>query len=340
MPDPSKPSLDSKVQKPAGVTDGLANVRVPGLVGGLLSVVWITAVGGYLYSGSADGASMGVVLTLFVVFLPLALIWSAIVTLRSVAELRGEAARLQASVDAMRTAYLAGGQAGGMKPSVERRIEEIAQSAKVTESAITSIATRRDSAGTQVSAERKAALITPLAPAPETEQPSLALGTPAEALRPPLTTADFIRAMQFPETPDDREGFRALRAALEDRAVAKLVRAAQDVLTLLSQEGIYMDDMRPDRTRPELWRRLAAGERGRGIGGLGGIRDRSSLALATGRMKEDEVFRDTALHFLRTFDRVFTEFEKNASDSDLMDLAETRTVRCFMLLGRVTGMFD
>ena len=46
---------------------------------------------------------------------------------------------------------------------------------------------------------------------------------------------DFIRALQFPETPEDKEGFRALRLALEDRTSSKLIRAAQDVLTLLSQ---------------------------------------------------------------------------------------------------------
>ena len=47
---------------------------------------------------------------------------------------------------------------------------------------------------------------------------------------------------------------RALRMALKDRKVAKLVQASQDVLTLLSQEGIYMEDLRPDMARPEIWR--------------------------------------------------------------------------------------
>ena len=73
-----------------------------------------------------------------------------------------------------------------------------------------------------------------------------------------------------------------------------LIRASQDVLTLLSQDGIYMDDLRPDRARPEVWRRFAQGERGRAIAALGGIHDRSSLVLAAGRMKKDPVFRDAA----------------------------------------------
>ena len=177
-------------------------------------------------------------------------------------------------------------------------------------------------------------------PQPEAEQPGLALGTPAEDMRAPLSVADFIRAVQFPETAEDREGFRALRLALEDRHVAKLIRAAQDVLTLLSQEGIYMDDLVPDRAHPSVWRRFAAGERGRTVAGLGGIRDRASLALTATRMREDPIFRDAGHHFLRAFDKAFAGFEANATDADLVDLAETRTARAFMLLGRVTGTFD
>ena len=57
-------------------------------------------------------------------------------------------------------------------------------------------------------------------------------------------------------------------------------------------------------------------------------------------MREDAIFKDAAHHFLRSFDRVFQDFEKAATDSDLTDLAETRTVKAFMLLGRVTGVFD
>ena len=101
-----------------------------------------------------------------------------------------------------------------------------------------------------------------------------------------------------------------------------------------------MDDLKPDRARPELWRKFAAGERGRGIAALGGVRDRSSLALTAGRMREDPVFRDAAHHFLRTFDRTFSEFETRATDADLADLSDTRTARAFMLFGRVTGTFD
>ena len=308
-------------------------------VAGLLSLVWCVAVAAYVWTAPAGTGTLGLVLVLLVVFMPLALIWAAVTTLRSVRALRSEAARLQVTVEAMRADYVTARQAG-LKPSVERKLDDLAATARQTETALASFTSRRDTALTQASADRKAALVMPVAATASEAEPSLALGTPAEDLRAPLTAADFIKALQFPENADDRDGFRALRLALEDRITAKLIRAAQDVLTLLSQEGIYMDDLKPDRARPELWRRFAAGERGRTIAALGGVRDRSSLALTAGRMREDTVFRDAAHHFLRSFDKTFAAFEPNATDEDLADLADTRTARAFMLFGRVTGTFD
>ena len=337
MPEPDDKPMDLGLY---ARSDGEPRLTATEVVAGGLSLVWVAAVVAYVLTGPQDSNALGLVLTLLVVFLPLALIWAAVTTLRSVRSLRTEAARLQATVDAMRNAYLATQQTqASLKPSVERKIDEIAVSTKSTETAMATFTSRRDPSLTVPSADRKAALAAPRQD-PTAEQPGLALGTPAEDLRPPLSVADFIRALQFPENPDDKDGFRALRLALEDRTVAKLIRAAQDVLTLLSQEGIYMDDLRPDRARPELWRKFATGERGRSVAGLGGIRDRAALALTGSRMREDAVFRDAGHHFLRTFDKTFAEFERNANDADLADLAETRTARAFMLFGRVTGTFD
>ncbi|WP_146132816.1 hypothetical protein [Hasllibacter halocynthiae] len=48
--------------------------------------------------------------------------------------------------------------------------------------------------------------------------------------------------------------------------MAKLVRAAQDVLTLLAQDGIYIDDIPAEPAPPEPWRAFAAGPRGRAQG--------------------------------------------------------------------------
>lgn len=308
----------------------------------VLTLVWFALVIGFFLLIPSSGTgfdALSVTMALVGIFLPVAMIWVAAVTARTAREMRAEAQALKQSVEAMRAAWVAQ-QSARTGQSVERKLDEIAAAARQAESAIVTFTTRRDAQATQPSADRKAALATPRTAALGEDQPALALGTPAEDLRAPVSVADFIRAMNFPDSAEDREGFRALRRALEDRTMAKLIRAAQDVLNLLAQDGIFMDDLKPDRARPELWRRFAQGERGREVAALGGVRDRSSLALTSGRMRNDTIFRDAAHHFLRQFDKTFSEFEKNATDQEVVDLADTRTARAFMLLGRVTGTFD
>ena len=314
---------------------GLSGVEIAALA---LSVLWllIASVFIVIMRGEPAGGleSLRFVLTALAVFLPVGMIWVAATAMRASRVMRQESVRLQAAIDAIRQAYLnqAQGQHGLSDNSVTKKLDEIAAAQRKTETALATFTTSRMS-------ETR-----PAAPAPENtatgDQATLALGTTAEDLAPPLAPGDFIRALNFPETADDEEGFAALRRALRHHQSGQLVQAAQDVLTLLSQDGIYMDDLRPDMARPEIWRRFSAGDRGRSIAALGGVRDRSSLALTAARMKQDTIFRDSAHHFLRLFDRAFAHFEKTATDSEISALSETRTARAFMLLGRVAGTFD
>lgn len=318
-----------KGSRPAGVT-------ATDVIAIVLSLLWLAVSGGFFLFAKpgTDGVSFDpamFVMTFLAIVMPVALIWIGAASAKSSRIMREESARLQAAIDGMRQTYIQQQQSHSIAapPGVEKKLDEIAAAQKQTETAIATFATSRSRTAAPVSK-----------PKPVSDQPSLELGTPADELQPPLPVADFIRALNFPETAEDQEGFRALRRALQDRAASKLVRSAQDVLTLLSQDGIYMDDLRPDRARPEVWRKFAQGERGATVAGLGGVRDRSCLALTAGRMRQDHIFRDTAHHFLRQFDRTLTEFEQTASDQDMSDLAETRTARAFMLLGRVSGTFD
>ncbi|TKD15542.1 hypothetical protein FBT96_16440 [Rhodobacter capsulatus] len=327
---------------PAPLPAAAASNRTAWVAGGL-TALWLALVGAvwlFMPAGEVSGlTAASLVVTVVGVLLPVVMIWVAAVTARTAQEMRAEAQALKVALEAMRSAWLNQNQIRGGQ-ALEKKLDEVAIAARQAESALATFSTRRDNAATHPPADRKAALAVPKPAAPVDDQPRLALGTPAEEFKTPVSVADFIRAMQFPDNAEDKEGFRALRRALEDRTMAKLLRAAQDVLNLLAQDGIYMDDLKPDRARPELWRRFAKGERGREIAALGGVRDRSSLALTSGRMRADTIFRDAAHHFLRQFDRTFTEFEQNASDQEVAELAETRTARAFMLLGRVTGTFD
>ncbi|MDR9484521.1 MAG: hypothetical protein RI566_05055 [Sediminimonas sp.] len=331
---------------PLGIYDRPTQGRITGIeiTSVVLSVVWLGGAGLYFLGGGeaegdagAPGVDGGFLLKMLVLFLPVAMIWVAATAARASRVMREESRRLQAAIDAIRHAYVAQNQSKGAQSdkTVAAKLEEIAEAQKKTETALAVFTTTRD----RNAPLRDAGQPTGDAQAQD-EQAALPLGTPADEIGPPLSREDFVRALNFPETTEDEAGFAALRKALQDREAAHLIRASQDILTLLSQDGIYMDDLRPDMARAEIWRRFAAGERGRAVAGLGGIRDRSSLALTAGRMKQDPIFRDAAHHFLRRFDKMLAEFEKTASDSDISDLAGTRTARAFMLLGRVAGIFD
>lgn len=322
---------------------GVFNRRVPGsglsvaeTVALVLTALWLAGITVFFYlTGGASGAEdpLRSIVVFVAIAMPIALFWVAALAANSARIMREESARLQAAIDTMRQTYVAQSQTAhmGLRPSsVERKLDQImaAQSRTDTEGAFAAFASIREAQS------RPAASL----PAPPEQQPSFALVETPEPTAE-VTIADFITALNFPETPEDRDGFRALRRAMQDRRSAELITASQDVLTLLSQEGIYMDDLAPDRARPEIWRRFAEGQRGKPIATLGGIRDRSCIALTAARMRNDPVFRDAVHHFLRKFDKVFSEFEKHATDAEIAALAETRTARAFMLLGRVTGIF-
>jgi len=319
-------------KKPEGRTAGE-------LIALALSVGWMVMVGLFFFFLPPTTAvedrfdSLRFILILMAIFMPVAMIWVAAAASKSARVMKEESGRLQAAIDGMRKTYIENraGPVGGMQPTVEKKLNEIAQATRKTETTLATFASTRQDAKLK---------ITSVAVTPTDDQPALALGTSAEDIAAPLPNPDLIRALNFPDNDQDTRGFNALRLALKDRNARQLVQASQDILTLMSQDGIYMDDLRPDRARPEIWRRFAHGERGRAMASLGGVRDRSSLALTSGRMREDTIFRDAAHHFLRRFDQTLIAFEPGATDEEISALSETRTARAFMLLGRVTGAFD
>jgi len=329
---------DDKTSKstPAGLylaTQGQSTQAIEWL-GVALAILWL-CVSGYILMMPIEG-NANMLASMLIVFMPVAILWLAVIVIRTSQKMRQESQKLYVAIEALRKAYIDQSKMNGApatEASITRKLDSIAESQRKTETAIAMFTSTR-------LAEAQNAAIPNTAQPQAEHQPVLALGTPVEELAPPLAKPDFIRALNFPENANDEEGFNALRRALKDRSVAQLVQASQDILTLLSQDGIYMDDLRPDMARPEIWRRFAKGERGRTIATLGGIRDRSSLALTNVRMKKDPIFRDAAHHFLRLFDRGFSKFEESATETEISALSETRTARAFMLLGRVAGTFD
>lgn len=303
-----------------------------------LSVLWVVAVSIFVLAlGQPAQADARVNRVLFVIalFLPVAVGWLMLLAVRAERQRRAEIAGLRNSIEGLRQAYAAQMQAGAMthRAAVEKKLDAIASSQRGTEALLASLTGQRPIVPFDLSGDAGEGV--------SDEQHRLALGAPSFPAPPPLSSADFIRAMNFPENENDKEGFNALRRVLKDRLAGRLIKASQDILTLLSQDGIYMDDLLPERAIPaEAWRRFAAGARGKDVAALAALSDRASRALTAARMRRDLVFRDAVHHFLRQFDRTFAEFARRATDRELADFAETRTARAFMLLGRVAGTFE
>ncbi|WP_019953513.1 hypothetical protein [Yoonia vestfoldensis] len=301
-------------------TDDLQGFTQTEAAAAVLSVFWIAGIGLFFWYLPDDAGGLRPVVMLLAMFVPVGMAWVAFVSGRAARRMAAETQRLETAIDALQQAVLAA------KPAPAAPVAE-----PKSEAATSRFASRRE----------VSRLIVPrAAPQRQADQPTLALGPGPEDDDPPLERPDLVRALNFPENQDDTDGFAALRRALRDRRARRLVQASQDVLTLLSQDGIYMDDLRPEPASADLWRRFSKGERGRSMDALGAVRDQAALSLVAGRMREDTIFRDAVHHFMRRFDEILVTFEENATDTDLLELAETRTARAFMLLGRATRTFD
>lgn len=318
-------SYNNRAREAEGLTQGEA-------IGIAIAVGWMIVIGIFFWlsmtsdSGNGDFALGRWVLIVIAVFVPAGLIWIATLLARTARHLREDLYLTQAEVQ--RLSVLAKQQAA--TPVQPQTVAP--QPAPEPEATQPSSFTSKR--------ELSRLIVPRAAPQAPSDQPALALETPPDDENPPINRPDFIMALNFPDDENDTAGFAALRRALRDRSARKLVQASQDVLTLLSQDGIYMDDLRPEPATADLWRQFAEGVRGKDVDPLGGVKDQTYLSLVSTRTREDTIFRDSVHHFLRCFDQMLVSFEPDATDTDLLALAETRTARAFMLLGRSTGTFD
>lgn len=282
----------------------------------LLLLFWLLIPGGT----HPDTRGMTRILTITGVIMPFALIWMAVGLARAINRLREEAAELRGNLS---------------------QLQELA--AKRPKPASSDPATTGAQPPRRPAATDPARAAKPVQPAARTARPasqpqqgSLRFDAP-EPVEIPSET--LIRALNFPDDPNDQETIAALRMALKDHETARVLRAAQDVVTLLAEHDIYMDDLPPDPVPPAIWRRFAEGERGEIAAKIGGIHDEIALETATALLRGDEIFRDTAHHFLRHFDVMLTRDTPRLDDEQLAALADTRSARGFMLIGRAAGVF-
>lgn len=289
------------------------------MIGAGLSVVWLLLVllfwllGPDAMPGTASGLMW--LATIISLLLPLVLIWMAVGLARAITGLRAEADDLRLRLGTMR------------ETATTRPTANPAQVARAAP------------AQPRLAAQpaRPAAASTPPRATPaDQRQTAMSFESPNPVSVDP---DDLIRALNFPEGPDDRETIAALRAALRDHEYSRVIRAAQDVVTLLGENGLYMDHLAPGKPNPAIWRRFAEGLRGAQVQAMGAIHDDNAEDLTLTMLKSDEIFRDSAHHFLRHFDLMLTRIGGQLSDEQLVRLADTRSARAFMLVGRSANVF-
>lgn len=175
------------------------------------------------------------------------------------------------------------------------------------------------------------------APLPQ-KRPDQVVSEPLDIVEA-VTPKTLILSLNFPDGPEDHDAVEALRLALNDTGLARLIRAAQDVITLLAGKGVYMDDLATELAASGAWRSYAAGARGGDLSDLAGVRDDAARSKVTALLQEDHIIRDAIQHFLRQYDRILAREAPNLTDGELVMLSDTRSGRAFMLLADASGNF-
>ncbi|WP_296901042.1 hypothetical protein, partial [Thiohalocapsa sp.] len=86
----------------------------------------------------------------------------------------------------------------------------------------------------------------------------------------------------------------------------------------------------------EAWRECAKnGAAGANLG----IAATPPLEICRARLRRDSVFRDSAHHFTARFDAMLAELAPDLDDGRFKVLAQTRSAKCFRLVGCALGAF-
>ncbi len=274
--------------------------------------------------------SLEVLLFVFAAILPIVLVWIGVLLLRRVAEVQQDARdlshalkRFQAGPQGNASARVTPAPRGGAETN-NKLAALSAQMQQVEKALVAMLQAQVDQNEGHESLE-SAPVTNPKKPLPSGNN---------------LDWDELLQALNFPTDEKDKEGFKALRIAMGHKNTSQCLRAAEDIMNLLSQDGIYTDDLSPEIAPASLWRTFSKGARGEEVAAVGGIHDPVAVAKVRTRMRTDPIFRDAALHFQRQFDTILREFCAEGTDEQITKLANTRTGRTFMLLGRVSGMFD
>lgn len=352
--------LNKAVKRSGGL--GVSNRSF--VVAAVLSFIWLGGVIAYAagFFGLFEAAlltprtasSLEIALFFLAALAPITLFFYGALLARKAEEIRGETARLSSAIDALRLTVtprstpgaheLANALTTAARSSLAEEKAAMAEAMDRLDAALAETQSMVDKIeGRESRARRAAKTIAAPKQLSDREQPVLPFGagTEIDEIARPIPWSHVVRALDFPRDEKDAEGFAIIRQVVADKDVADLLQAAEDTLTFLSEEGLYMEDLSPTPAPVAVWLKYAEGVRGPDVAALGGVTDEVAVAVSRGRLKRDSVFRDTALHFLRRFDALITRMAKELGEDPMItEVGDTRTGRAFMLIARVSGAFD
>lgn len=327
------------------------------LAAGVASALWLAAVGAYalgLFAGGSEAGAppvgLSVALLLIVAAAPVTLFLATAALLSRAQALHRETAALRAT--------LGDNADNGLTPAMARTATEAARAAAAeTAKALSARLDRIEAAlgetregvaaicalaGREAEQARAGKKTEPPRPEAAVGQPALPFSEPeARPSAQPIAWSDIVRALDFPRSDNDAAGFAAMRAALRDPEMAKALQAAEDVLTILAADGLHMEDVKPDPAPLTAWRAYAEGARGAAAAAIGGVRDPDVVSATHARMRRDPIFRDACLVFVRRWNGVVARvFRELGDDPVMLEIADTRSGRAFMLAARAMGAFD
>ncbi len=150
----------------------------------------------------------------------------------------------------------------------------------------------------------------------------------------------FVKAANFPDSEDDRETLEALYAVLTDREAAALLQTAEDVLSTLADLNLFMEDMQVHHAPIELWRSYIIDGDSRDILDIGGVRDPHAIEDVEFALNERQEFARISKAFFDQYETIVARLFQETDDPTLaVELADTRTGRAYMLIGRAEGRF-
>ncbi|MFK7945868.1 MAG: hypothetical protein AB8B85_23565, partial [Paracoccaceae bacterium] len=133
----------------------------------------------------------------------------------------------------------------------------------------------------------------------------------------------------------------AVKAAAGDPDIAAVLVQSQAISKALADDKVHLEDLSFEHAPAALWHRYALGERGAEITSLGEVSDEISLALVRARLRSDPEFRALAIRFAASYGRMLGRAATDlGADPKLVEIAETRPGRAFVLLGGLVGAFD